>query len=110
MEQASSEAGRPPRSALTIVSRGQQDMGGTVLGVSAWAVFPPALGPSCARVLPVLRLPRETAGSLGQGQDAAQVSLWDGPPGDSRVPSPGQLLPGPPCPAPARLRSMCVFN
>lgn len=45
VEQASSEAGRPPHSPLTVVSRGQQDVGGTVLGVSAWAVFPPSPGP-----------------------------------------------------------------
>lgn len=50
VEQPSSEAGRPPRSPLTVVSCGWQDVGGTVLGISAWAVFPPGAGPSCDRV------------------------------------------------------------
>ena len=37
------------------------------------------------------------------------ASLWDGPPGDSQVPSPGQLLLGPPCLAPAWL-GVCGFS
>lgn len=45
MEQPSSEAGQPPPSPLTIASCGQRDVGSTVPGVSAWAVFLPGPGP-----------------------------------------------------------------
>ena len=71
VEQPSSEAGRPPRSPLTVVSCDQQDVGGTILGISAWAVFPPGPGPSCDRVFFLSSISPMGLRVLWDGQDGA---------------------------------------